>query len=412
MKKRLIILFDEYPFRPAEYSFVRRELEELIEHFNVSIISLSPSTEQEMTIDRRITLYHCIRKFGVKEKVEAVIKFLFSRQGFDEIKRILKSGQNMIGCLYDSLAFFSSADQLCKYVKRNHIIRGDELVYSYWFNANCLAFLMNKKKYPEMKVVSRIHNYDLYNERSLHNRQPFKEYMDEAVDKIFFVADAGLQYYIQHWGSADNIGHKYIIARIGSICDSFCANYASFEKKEFFRIVSCSHVIPLKRVNLIIDGLAEITDFPVSWIHFGAGTHYEETTEYARKKLSDNDNISYEMPGFVPVEEIMKFYAEHYVDCFLTATSVEGSPVSIQEAMAYGIPIIATAVGEIPNMIVGNGILLSENPLPEEIVDAIKCLYKATGEEVQRMREASRKIWENKYNAVKNAKMFVELLNF
>lgn len=410
MKKKLIILFDEYPFEAGEYSFIQTELEMLLEHFEVNIISLSPSIEQKMTTDERISVYHCVRKFEIKDKLEAVFKFLVSRHGRREIGRILKSGQKRLGRLYDSIVYFGSAEQLRDYVRKNRLIQGDELVYSYWFNANCLAFLMDKKKYSDMKVVSRIHGYDLYNERNPHNRQPFREYMDEVVDNLFFVADAGLQYYMQHWGKTENIGDKYKIARIGTTCSSYQKDQIFSTEKKQFCIVSCSGVIPLKRVDLIIEGLANISDMEIFWIHFGAGSHYDEMQKYAEEMLSHKTNISYEMPGFISVEDIKRFYAEHSVDCFLTTSSTEGCPVSIQEALSYGIPIIATAVGEIPNMIAGNGILLSENPSPEELQKAITCLHDITGEEVLRMREKSREIWESRYNAVENAEKFVQFL--
>lgn len=412
MKKKLIILFDEYPFEPGEYSFIQTELEMLVEHFEVSIISLSPSAEQKMTTDERISVYHCVRKFGIRKKVEAVFKFLTSRQGCREIGRILRSGQSRIGRLYDSIVYFSSAEQLRSYARKNRLIQGEEVVYSYWFNANCLAFLMDKEEYPNMKVVSRIHGYDLYNERNPHNRQPFREYMDEEIDTLFFVADAGLQYYMERWGKIENSGNKYKVARIGTTCDNFQKDQTAPKEKEQFCIVSCSDVIPLKRVDLIIEGLAQITDREILWIHFGAGSHYDKMKKYAEELLSRKGNISYEMRGFVPFEEIKRLYAEHHVDCFLTTSSTEGCPVSIQEAMSYGIPIIATAVGEIPNMIAGNGILLSDNPSPEEIQKAVACLYSASDEDRLRMRERSRALWEMKYDAVENAEKFIEFLQF
>ena len=76
LKKKLVILFDEYPFEPGEYSFVMFELKKLLECFDVHIISVSPSTEQKMPLDERITLHHCMREFGIKEKFKAFIGFL------------------------------------------------------------------------------------------------------------------------------------------------------------------------------------------------------------------------------------------------------------------------------------------------------------------------------------------------
>lgn len=405
LKKKLILLFDEYPFEPGEYSFVRTELKKLVECFEVHIISVSPSAEQKMPLDERIILHHCMRKFDAIQKVKAIVRFLFSSYGIGECKRILKSGQNIAGRFYDAVVYFASAEQLLSYVKKNRIITGNELVYSYWFNANCLAFLMEKKQYPNLRVVSRIHGYDLYEERTLHGRQPFREVMDKAVDRLFFVADTGLQYYIRHWGDTKEIDSKYIVAPIGTTDTGFQGEIV--KERMDFHIVSCSHVIPLKRVSLIIEGLALITDMEIRWTHFGTGSHYDETERYAREMLSHKKNISFEMSGFVPVEEIKRFYAGQWIDCFLTVSSTEGSPVSIQEAMAYGIPIIGTAVGEIPHMIDGNGILLSENPAPEEIRDAIMRLYQATEAETRQMHEKSRQLWENTYNALENAEKFV-----
>lgn len=406
LRKRLIILFDEYPFETGEYSFVRTELKLLAEQFDVCIISLSPSLEQKMVTDARIRVYHCVRKFGFREKAKAVAGFLLSKAGRGEMRKIIRERQSIAGRLYDAIVYYGSADQLRKYVKRNHVISGNELIYSYWFNANCLAFLMDKEVYPGLKVVSRIHGYDLYDERNPHNRQPFREYMDKKVDHIFFVAKAGMQYYMKHWGDGEKIGRKYTIDPIGTVNDSFSPKKMSVAKGMRFTVVSCSSTIPLKRVNLIVEGLTLIEDIEIHWIHFGAGSHFCETEELARKLLSHKKNISYEMRGFVPVEEIMRFYDSHYVNCFLMTSSTEGCPVSVQEAMSYGIPIIATAVGEVPNMIEGSGILLSENPAPKEVQEAVSRLYATPEREIMQMRARARSVWEEKYDAKRNAENF------
>lgn len=409
-KKKIVILLNEYPFESGEYSFIKTELEFLVEHFDVVIVSLSASSESKMTIDERITLYHCIRKFGLKEKIEAVLAFLFSKCGHAEIERIMKAGQKIGGRFYDSIAYLSCATQLKKYMGKEHILQGDEVIYSYWFNANCLAALMEKEAYPKLKVVSRIHGYDLYNERNLYNRQPFREYMNELIDKIFFVGDTGEQYYYAHWGKPEDKRNKYVVAPIGTVNSKERGKGLLYKKTEAFHIVSCSNVIPLKRIHLIIEGLSRIADIDIRWTHFGSGDLMAEIEKKAQELLEGKGNISYQLAGFTPLEEIMRFYEENDVDCFITTSSTEGCPVSIQEAMSYGIPIIATAVGEIPNMIDGNGILLSESPLPEDVQTAIERLYHTGEAERLTMKAKSRALWERKYNAIDNAQKFVEEL--
>lgn len=65
----------------GEYPFIRTELEKLVERFEICIMSVSSSTEQKMMTNERISVYHCMRTFGIPEKLEAVVKFFFSRCG-------------------------------------------------------------------------------------------------------------------------------------------------------------------------------------------------------------------------------------------------------------------------------------------------------------------------------------------
>lgn len=61
-------------------------------------------------------------------------------------------------------------------------------------------------------------------------------------------------------------------------------------------------------------------------------------------------------------------------------------------------------------MIDGNGILLPENPKPEAVSDAINRLCDMSDDEMKKMRERSRELWEQKYNAEENAENFVRTL--
>lgn len=409
MKQRLVLVLNEYPYNPGEYSFIKTELSLLVEHFEVIIISVSPNDKQCMVVDDRIKLYHCVRRFGLKEKLQASLGFLLWSHGRREIIKIISERKLIIGRLYDALSYYCCAQQLWRFTKKMGVFdsQGHILVYSYWFNANCLAFLMNTPK-SGIKVVSRIHGYDLYNERNAFGRQPFREYMDERIDRVFFVGMTGLEYYLTHWGIQAMDESKYSVEYIGTYNQNGMTE--DNDQHEVFRLVSCSNIIPLKRIELIIETLAEIKDFSVEWIHFGMGELFDKMKEMAVDLLGNSPNISYSFEGYVSVEKIMEYYRQNWIDSFITTSSTEGCPVSVQEAMSYGIPIIATSVGEIPNMIQGNGILLSENPAIEEIKKAIYSVFECSREEIMEMRIKSRKLWESKFDASVNAVKFVKLL--
>ena len=96
--------------------------------------------------------------------------------------------------------------------------------------------------------------------------------------------------------------------------------------------------------------------------------------------------------GQIPHEELLKLYDEGKVDIIVLPSIYtergdhEGIPVSLMEAMAYGIPVVSTNTGGIPELIGdGCGIMVEEkNPLA--LADAIEKLYndpayrKALGE--------------------------------
>ena len=92
------------------------------------------------------------------------------------------------------------------------------------------------------------------------------------------------------------------------------------------------------------------------------------------------------------------------------STTEGGAPVSIQEAISCGIPVIATNVGGNPEIVSErNGILLSPNPSPEEVAQALLMICDSP-ETARKMRIESRRVWEESYNADANFRAFAEQL--
>lgn len=118
----------------------------------------------------------------------------------------------------------------------------------------------------------------------------------------------------------------------------------------------------------------------------------------------------YNFKGKVDNREVIEFYKSNKVSAFITVSSTEGCPVSIMEAMSYGIPIIGTRVGDIPYMIDKNGLLLSENPSVSDISEAIREIMDASSEKEESMRQASYKLWEENFNVDKNVPRFIQEL--
>jgi glycosyltransferase involved in cell wall biosynthesis len=116
------------------------------------------------------------------------------------------------------------------------------------------------------------------------------------------------------------------------------------------------------------------------------------------------------LPGYNGQQELFRYYREKPVDVFINVSISEGTPVSAMEAASCGIPIIATAVGGNKEMInAGNGFLLDPNPTPGQIARTLFSMIDHP-QETARMRAASRAVWQEKYNSVKNLEKFFNCL--
>ena len=147
-----------------------------------------------------------------------------------------------------------------------------------------------------------------------------------------------------------------------------------------------------------------MTDLPLRWYHIGDGPMKESLLLLANELPK---TIRWKFLGAIPNREVQKFYAEHYVDAFINVSESEGIPVSIMEALSYGIPAIATDVGGVSEIIEDgkNGFLLKKNFTSEELISALSVFGNLTKENSM-MRINAATMWNEKYNAVNNYSQF------
>lgn len=415
-KPKLYIGTMEFPYGKGEKNFIVPELQQLQSKFDITIISTASEKLITDNNDRALLANDikviCIDYSSMSwiKKIQGLFIALHNSIFRQECIRVLRVEKKGIKCLYQTAMYYIYADFFKREVEKKKIIKKNEnvLYYTYWYHIQTLAIALLNNDYPQLKLVTRAHRFDLYNEAFTGNRQPFRTVVEKNIKGIFFISTEGLNYYASHFNRNKlNIG--YHICRLGT-SDAGIMGPTKNDRCEM-TIVSCSAVIVRKRINLIIEALSNLeSKYCINWIHFGGGDLLGELQCSAEDKLHIHHNIKYRFVGYASNENIKKYYREHVVDCFISTSASEGVAVSVQEALAYGIPVIATDVGGTKEMISGNGVLLDSNPSIEEICNAICLIYGKQEDEMHKMRERSLEIWKKRFCADDNAKKFCQLL--
>ena len=384
-KKKLYLLMQAFPLNQRESSFISPELPFLRENFDVTIVPMEETGPSALA------------------KACAFAKAAFSPLLYKQLLLAKKDGKNPAKVLPFSFFMLWRAKMYADYLKKNVFEAEDAIVYSYWYNEIALSALMLKKQFPKYKFITRCHGYDLYDFRVPGGWHPYKQYMDEKLDRIVFACNHAKQYYLDRHNKTD--AEKYPVHHLGVsrkeqlVCPC----------EETLKLLSCSNLLSIKRVDLIIDALMLIKDFSVNWTVVGDGAEMEKLKAKA-KQLPPN--ISCKFAGYIPNSEYISWLKENPADLFITTSSTEGGvPVSLSEAASFGIPLIGTNVGGIPEIVTEeNGTLLNADPTAEEVAQAITDFYHLSSDERKQKGDNSYKLWQTSFNSETNAQRVVDML--
>ncbi|MDI1355072.1 MAG: glycosyltransferase [bacterium] len=235
-------------------------------------------------------------------------------------------------------------------------IGNNSVFYSYWFMQWTFSLSILKLKYPKLKLVSRTHGAD-YDENQIQTTLPFRYFQLSKVNKVFPVSQYGADYLQREFRFPKE---KISVSRLGLVGQ----NALSPVDSTTLHIVSCSSLIPLKRVGLIIEILNQM-HIDVKWTHFGDGPLLEELVQKS-KRLTDGCIVNFK--GNVPNREFLSFMATTAVSIFINVSESEGLPVSLMEAISFGVPVMGTSICGVPEIVTKQtGFLIDKNFDPTEI---------------------------------------------
>jgi glycosyltransferase involved in cell wall biosynthesis len=142
------------------------------------------------------------------------------------------------------------------------------------------------------------------------------------------------------------------------------------------RLISISSLTSVKRVHMIIECVSAISkrnpDLKLEWAHYGDGPLKTSLHEFATKSLGDKASLKWAFRGHVTNRVIRNKLCEDRWDAIINLSEYEGIPVSMMEAMSAGIPVIATDVGAVAELVDADyPLLFPVNVRPELVADTV-----------------------------------------
>lgn len=398
---KLILFTSDFPYGTGE-TFLESEIGYLCEGFDeVRIVSSSASTEQTRTVPENCRVERIDLEVKTPQKLMSLSRIvhpLFWKE-LSVIRKIYQLPLSK-GILFTMLVSLWRGQKIAQKVGALIKTAGPEenlFFYSYWCDDAALGLAFAQKDNARIKTFCRIHRWDVYFDQSAVNYLPYRHYITSQLKSIFSISQDGIAYAKKIWKTGSD--HTFQLSRLG------INNERPLKKveRDYFLMVSCSNLIPVKRVHAIAEALRSVTDQTIHWVHIGDGPERKRVEEAVAKLPK---NITVTLKGRIPNPAIYAFYDEVRPDLFLNVSASEGVPVSIMEAMSFGIPVIATDVGGNSEIVSHeNGVLI--HIAEDELVRAINHFTQMNHSDLEQLSASSYQKWAAEYKAELNYRDFV-----
>jgi len=401
MRRVLIFLTASYPYGPGE-PFVSQEIPYLEAAFDeLVIVSNDTAGDVHHALPEGVKCVRVPYELSPAEKLRSPFT-LVEREPRKEIRRVRGAYSMSVTPLIRNsiLVSWTKAHKFSRILRRLAEERADADIhaYSYWANDMALAAAVAKTRRWVDVAVCRAHGWDVYVDRSAAGFLPFRRYMAENLDHYRFVSNDGLAYFRTREDrdfpslGQSNLGTKPLTSE-------------PLGNRRPFVLVSCSRMVPIKRVEGIAEALERVRR-SVTWIHIGDGPS-RSAVERAVARLPES--IRVELTGPLSNAEVRDTYRQRRPSLFVNLSESEGIPVTIMEAMSAGVPVIATNVGGVSEIVSHrrNGLLLEPDPTIPDVSSAIEMFADTSEEEYHNYARAAWSTWSLRFNAEVNYPRFV-----
>ncbi|MEZ5003143.1 MAG: glycosyltransferase [Chitinophagales bacterium] len=398
MKDKILFLFTaEFPFGNGE-PYIENEIDYLAATFKQVHIFTRNYGDGVM----RNVPDNCEVHSMPKPSNKIDIRSLYASTLWDEI---ILNGRKNVNRVKVAIKSYSIALQYYRYIQEQVKLNEENIsivFYSYWLDDVAIALALIRKNSNRYFCVARAHGWDVYDYRHAFNYLPFRKFLNKKLSKIACISQNGSEYFAQK--GVNNTA----VFRLGTLQVS-PPNFIS--NNSFFTIISIAALIPLKRIGLLIDALSILSTKSISfkWIHIGSGPLENDILRKAQQ-LNEKQYLFLGQKSNKEVKNILNERQDNSV--LINVSETEGLPVTLMEAMSFGIPCIGTAVGGVSEIIENdiNGKLIPSNPTALEVSSTIENYISLPQEIKIKWRKAAYQTWQNKFDANKNYDEFTRFI--
>ena len=363
----LVLLTQAYPFGRRSETFLDAELPILARSFAQVIVVPSTREDHVRSLPAGVRCETFLADTTRKDAQRELLRQL-RRSALQYGRAIADEGSARAYVFHPKTYIGSIGKNALKYKLLKEFVRREALhsavFYDYWLENSTLALSWLRREGVLDRAVARAHGFDLYDHRWTAGAVPFRSFKLASLDRVFTISSHGFAYLADRHPAARA---KLTVCRLGVEAQQAEPQIREAEPL----IVSCASLHPSKRVEMIPSVLARIGR-PLRWVHFGDGPSRGDVERAARRLPRQ---VSWRLEGHRDHSDLLAYYRGNSVDLFISLSASEGLPVSIMEAISFGVPVLAVGVDGVPEIVTAStGRLVDVDDRPDTIADAARQL--------------------------------------
>jgi glycosyltransferase involved in cell wall biosynthesis len=233
-----------------------------------------------------------------------------------------------------------------------------------------LIALWMKKKYGKAFVVTE--HWGIYNRVVENNFYTMPKFVQQLIIRIFREAKSFFSVSRFLANGVETLSGKNAGAILPNVVDTTLFFHKA-EKYSNFTFVHVSNMVPLKNVRSILDAFNQFLKNKTAGVQLILiGNRDDEFVCYAETLGLLNSRVFFR--GEVSYREVAE--EMQLCHCLLLNSNMENSPCVIGEALCCGLPVIATSVGGVPELIHSSNSRLISAGDTEALSEAMEDVFR------------------------------------